>query len=542
MSGEYDVVVAGSGAAGLTAALAAARQGASVLVLEAAGRWGGTSGISSGAVWVPGNHLSDGDSAEDALAYCAKHAPGRDPALVESFLDAGPRMARFVEEHSPIRFSSMQYPDTFAEAEGGRSAGRHVEVTPIVVGDLGPWNELIWPLPYPSVLTNDEVFGGGVHGGGTLPYELLEKRMAADEVAMGLGLIVGLLHGCKAAGVELVKDARVVSLVTEDLNEDAGVGGPARAVRGVVVEIDGQRHRVTARRGVVLANGGYESDAGYAGRQLGGPAPKPLAPPVNRGDAAKLAASAGAELAHVGESWCWPAVSIPGETWDLAPEVDRPRMVVSERTMPHVIWINREGRRFVNEASHNCALALAEIDPNTHQLRHSPAYAIGDAQFRAKYATAGVGPGQDAARWMIVASTIADLAAAIKIDPDVLTETLATFNQGAAKGKDPQFGRGDSVYDRYTGDPTAPHPTLGTVAEPPFFALPLHRGTISTKGGARTDPAARVLRQDGHPVPGLFAAGTAAAALFGPGAIANGMHLGFAMTWGYLAGQSAAGA
>ena len=534
MKDEYDVVVAGSGAAGLTAALAAARGGARVLVLEAGERWGGTSGISAGAVWVPGNHRATADdvpdSVDDALAYCSRHAPGRDPALVESFVGAAPRMARFVEEHTPIAFTSMRYPDTFAETPGGRAAGRHIEVAPLVVGEIGPWHELVWPLPYPSVLTNDEVFGNGVHGGGDLPYALLQQRMEADEVTMGLGLVVGLLHGCRAAGVDLVKEARVVELV----------GGGAGPVTGVVAVVGGERREIVAARGVVLANGGYEADPGLAARQLGFPAPRPLAPPVNRGDAVRLAAGAGAELAHLGESWCWPAVRVPGETWESAPDIERPHMVVGERTMPHVLWVNATGRRFVNEAAHNCALALAETDPATHQPRNWPAWAVGDAQFRARYSVVGTAPGKPLPDWIVTADTLAELGERLGIDGKALEETAARFNTGVRAGADPEFGRGDSVYDRYTGDPRAPHPTLGTVEEPPFFAVPLDRGTIATKGGARTDGQARVLRWDGGPVGGLFAAGTAAAALFGPGAIANGMHLSFAMTWGWLAGTTAA--
>jgi succinate dehydrogenase/fumarate reductase flavoprotein subunit len=469
-----------------------------------------------GAVWVPGNHLLGGPD-DGAAAYCRRHAHGRDPSLVDAFLTAAPAMARFVEEHSPIAFTAMAYPDTFAETDGGRASGRHLEAAPLKVGELGPWHELVWPMPYPPVLTNDEVFGGGIHGGGSLPYPLLQARMEADEVTMGLALVVGLLHGCRAAGVDLVRGARLAKLVME-----------SGAVTGAVVE-----GRTITARAVVLANGGYESDPGLAARLLGTPVPQPIAPPVNTGDALRLASSAGAELSYLGESWCWPAVLVPGE--------DRAQMVVAERSMPHVLWVNRDGVRFVNEASHNCALALAEIGPNTHQTRNSPAWAVGDDQFRQRYSVAGIPPGKPAPEWLVTAETLDELAVAIGVEPAVLNETVARFNTSVHSGHDADFGRGSTVYDRYTGDPTAPHPTLGTVERGPFFALPLHRGTIATKGGVRTDGSARALRWDGTPVPGLFAAGTAAAALFGPGAIANGMHLSFAMTWGWLAGTTATG-
>ena len=533
--GEVDLVVVGSGGAGLTAALAAAHAGAEVVVLEAASRWGGTTAISGAQVWVPGNdhigELGEEDSFEAAFTYCTGQTSGRDPVLVEAFLRAAPEMARFLETSSPLRLAPCRIPDSFADAPGGRAAGRHLEPRPIELGDLGPPDELVWPAPYPMVLTNEEIADLDLVGGRDVPMELIERRLAAGEVCMGLGLIVGLLRGCRSAEVTLVRGCRV-----EQLLREAGDG----AVTGVQGRIGGESINVRSRRGVVLANGGFEWDADLASRLQGEPATFAVSPPVNRGDALRLAGDVGAELSRTSEGWFWPVVSVPEETWsDGSP---RPRLVLAERARPHVIWVNPAGRRFVNESSHNCALALAEIEPGTHRLRNSPAWAIGDNQFRQRYPIAGAPAGEPAPEWLIVADSLSDLAVRAEIDADGLKATIERFNGMVDAGCDDDFGRGSSAYDRALGDPSAPHPSLGTIAQPPFFALRIHRGTVGTKGGPRTDARARVLGWDARPIAGLYAAGNAMAGVLGPGTIAPGLTLGLALTWGWIAGRSAASA
>jgi succinate dehydrogenase/fumarate reductase flavoprotein subunit len=530
-----DVVVVGSGASGLTAALAATAAGAETVVLEAAAHWGGTTSVSGGVVWAPNNHrmaeIEAEDSVADALRYCRGQARG-EPVLVEAFVRAASAMARFLECHAPIRFTPMRHPDTFAEAPGGKLGGRHLEVAPVEIAGACPEEqELGWPLSHRARLTNEEI-AAWLSAAHRPSRGLAAQRQAAGQVTMGLGLVAGLLRGCRAGGVTLISRCRVRGLLRGDAGSVAGVQA---------VGADGRPWRLHARRGVVLATGGFEHDPGLVARLLGGAPSVPLSAPVSHGDGLRLAAAAGAELAHAGAGWRWPAAQVPGETWGDPAATPRPRMVVIERTLPHVIWINQAARRFVNEAAHNCALALDEVDPGTCRPRNAPAWAVGDARFRRSYPVAGVAPGQPSPEWLAQADTLADLAAQLGVDPTTMADTVSRFNRRAAAGHDDEFGRGQSAFERASGDARAPHPNLGGIEEPPFFALPIHSGVVGTKAGPRTDCQARVLGWGGAPIPGLYAAGNAMAAIFGGGTIANGLTLGTGLTWGWLAGRTAAG-
>ena len=528
---EVDVVVVGSGGAGLSAALAAAVAGAEVLVLEGSERWGGTTAISGAQVWVPANHrMAEAgvpDSFEEALDYCRRHSIGRDPGPIETFLRTAPRVARLLEQHSPLRFAAaLRIPDSLPVAEGGK-VGRHLEPEPIEVGDLGDLEDLVWPAAFPMVFTNDEVARLDLIGGGLQPEELYVQRTDAGLVCMGQALVIGLLRGCRDAGVRLVRGRRVVRLLRE-----------RSQVTGVVATRGGGTLEIRARRGVVLAAGGFESDPEMVLRLQGEPATRPVPPPINRGDALRLAGRVGAQITRTSEGWFLPVLDLPGETWpDGSP---RPRLVYAERGRPHVIWVDQHGHRFVNEASHNCALALAELDPSTMRLRHHPVWAIGDAQYRAASSLGNLEPGAPTPDWLLEAGTLADLAARCEIPAAALTETVERFNRLAAAGTDPDFGRGAGAYDRGLGDPAAPDPNLGQITQPPFFAVEIHRGTVGTRGGPLTDTHARVVDWDAAPIPGLYAAGNAAACVIGPGTVAPGLTLSLALTWGWIAGRHAA--
>lgn len=522
----YDVVVGGSGAAGLIAALTAAAVGSRVLVVESASLFGGASAVSGGQVWVPGHHhrgVVAAASRERIRSYCLDHSRGRSEAMIGAFLDAAPAMAQFVEQHTTIRFTPMNCPDSLtplAETEGW-----NLEPAPLETWPFDDWHEWVWSPPYPAVLTNDEVADSRMIFGGAPPVELFEERMKAGEVTLGVGLVMGLLRGCLDAGVELLGSTKLSSLRVE--------GGRVSGVLLTNDEVGEKEVRVGG--GVVLATGGFEHDQGLVNRLLAIPTIVPASPPVATGDGLRLAAQAGAALAHLSEAWYWPVLptQVPwGET-----STARAEIMLAERMLPHAIWVNASGRRFVNEASHNCAWAFADLNTATGTPANLPAFVVGDAQYRARYPLAGAGPDQPWPDGVTVADTLADLADQVGLDPDGLTATVEEFNRDATVGRDRQYRRGETAYERALGDPDALHPNLGTIAEPPFFALPLTPGAVGTKGGAVTDERARVLDWAGRPIPGLFAAGNAAAAPVGPAILSSGMTLGLAMTFGWLAGN-----
>jgi 3-oxosteroid 1-dehydrogenase len=525
---ETDVVVLGSGAAGLTAALTASVSGASVEIYEKAETVGGTSAVSGGIVWIPAHQrIPDEElTVADAMSYLRAQSLGAmDEDLVETFVRTGPVMLDFVETHSDIQFEvAAGFPDYKPELPGGRpGGGRSLNAVPYDLSRLGEWSQRItsFPADFSNVGIDAET-RARIHASIDDP--------SGQICVAGTALVAGLLKGLLDAGVVPQTKCRATELIAE-----------SGAITGVRVERDGESVTVGARRGVILGTGGFEWDASLVGAFLRGPMHGAVSPPTNTGDGLRMAMARGADLANMGEAWWVPIVRIPGDTIDGRP---RSRSVRLERTRPRSIIVNRAGKRFVNEAGeyNSMAGAFHYLDPRGGYV-NDPAWIVFDSLHLKRYGFLGVAPGDPVPQWFCRSADLAELGAKTGIDPEGLARTIEAWNRNVAADVDPDFGRGSSAYDGYWGDEraaTLAGKTLGPIDTGPYFAVPVSIGAMGTKGGPRTDRDGRVLHVSGKPIPGLYAAGNAMAGVTGRAYGGAGGTLGPAMVFGFRAGRAAA--
>lgn len=524
---EVDVVVLGTGAAGLTAALSAVAAGASVEVFEKAPTVGGTTAVSGGIIWIPAHNRSpEGELTQaDALRYLRAQSLGQmDDALVETFVRTGPTMLKFVEEHSALRFDvAAGFPDYRPELPGGQpTGGRSLSAGPFDLNEIGEWGQRITSFPADwSNVGIDAETRARLH---------VQIEEGSDLCVAGTALIAGLLKGLLNAGVTPHINARAEELITE--------GGE---ITGVRIALAARKINVRARRGVVLAVGGFEWDPGLVRAFLRGPMHGPVSPPNNTGDGLRMAMAHGADLANMGEAWWVPIVQIPGDTIEGR---QRSRSVRLERTRPRSIIVNQAGRRFVNEACdyNSMAGAFQYLDPRGGYV-NDRGWIVFDSVHLQRYGFLGVAPGEPVPDWFCESADLNELGAKTGIDAEGLIRTINEWNRHVADGEDPDFGRGSSAYDGYWGDDsatTAAAKTLGPIDTAPYYAVPVSIGAMGTKGGPRTDHDGRVLHVNGEPIPGLFAAGNAMAGATGRAYGGAGGTLGPAMVFGYRAGYAAA--
>ena len=548
-AGQFDVVVAGSGAAGMTAALAAAHRGLRVVVIEKAGTFGGSTARSGGGIWVPGNEVlrraGVTDTAEQARAYLAHVAGnGVTPARQQALLAHGPAMVSFVRQHTPLEFAWVPgYADYYPEAPGGLATGRSIEPVPLNARVLGAELAHLSPayLPAPDGVTITQgdyrwLSLGPRHPRAMLTTAKITGRMARGRLlrqhtlSMGQALAAGLRAGLASTQVPVWLNTPLTGLQM--------AGG---RVTGARVIRDGQPAVIAAGRGVVLAAGGFERNEEMRRRYQ--------RPPIgtewttgaagNTGDAILAGQDAGAALDLMDDAWWGPSIPLPSG----------PYFCLAERSLPGCLLVNGAGQRFVNEAAPYVDTVHAMYEGHSAAAPHIPCWLIFDQRYKSSYVFAGRPPGRPfPRRWyeagaVYRAPTLARLAGQIGVDTQGLDKTVARFGEFAQAGRDGDFQRGDSAYDRYYGDPRRrPNPNLAPLDRAPFYAARIVPGDLGTKGGLVTDERARVLRADGSPIPGLYAAGNASAAVMGHSYAGAGATIGPAMTFGYIAALDLAGA
>lgn len=534
---ETDVIILGTGAAGLAAALAAHETGAGVLLIEKHDRIGGTSAISGGVIWVADNprmrEAGIDDSPDDALAYFRSldHGDLVDETL-EAFVNAGPEALAFLESIDALKVAVLPgYPDYYLDRPGAKPEGsRALDHDLFALEELGDWAAKIYAIEEPKPLMLRETPLGGAAS--LPPPEVLGQRLAARQCGFGQAMVARLLKACLERGIEPILGVTTHRLLRE-----------GERITGIEGEQNGQPLTLTARRGVIIATGGFEWDEDLRQTFLRGPVTAPASPPTASGGGLKLAMAAGAKLGNMTSAWWAPTLVTPDAPW--ASGQQRAQIILIERTVPHSIMVNRSGQRFCNEAANYSALGgvFHQFDPANYDYLNLPAYLIFDAQYAARYPLGTRQPGQPIPAWVMRADTLEGLAPQIGLDPAMLTETVARFNADADAGHDPEFGRGTSAYDHFYGDRSRSGTavTLGAIREAPFYAVEIHSGLLGTNGGPRTDGQARILGHDGAPIPGLLGAGNAIACPTGGIYAGAGGTLGPALTFGYLAGRAAAG-
>ena len=524
ISGTYDVVVAGSGAAGLVAAIRAADAGLRVLVAEKAPLLGGTTAAGGGVMWAPNNHLAlqagYRDSHEDGVAYLTE-AAGHvlTPAEVEWYVSTAPRAVAYLDGETRLSLIPIARPDYHMEWRGAADGGRGLDNGAFDPSGYPGLSEAIRPSSYFPLLTMTE--RDQLNGRAADP-ELLARRAATGVRTMGGALVGSLLASALDRGVDIA-----VSVPVEDLARD---GDKWNVTLGLAAA-----GKTVSAAAVVLASGGFEWNPRLRRAFLPFPV-TPISAPSNEGDGLELGLKAGAAVADMTAIWGVPVISEASHEYD---RVRSGRMGNVEMTLPGSITVNAAGKRFVNEALnyHDASRVFASVDPLTGRQQNNPAWLVFDAAYLAKYPVAGSAAGSPA-DWMTAADSLEELAGKVGVDAAGLAATVARFNADASKGTDTEFHRGATPQDRFLGDAAnTPNPCLAPLTTAPFYAVRISAGVLGTSGGLDTDFDGRVLDRHRQPIPGLYAAGNVSAGVFRNNYPGGGATLGSAITRAFAVGE-----
>lgn len=554
-----DFLVVGSGAAALAGAIRAHDLGMKVLVVEKGDTYGGSSAMSGGVCWVGNNpHMKKyglADSDDEVLTYLESITKGEVAReYLVTYRDESKRMIAYFADKTRLEFDSLdRYTDYYPEAPGGKMGGRSMEPVPFDGSLLGEhFAKLRRPAQSALIL-----------GKFMITARLAKRLIILNVPAMLLMawlFLLYLLRGskrkrCGGRDPYLTNGNALIARLRMSL-KDRGVplrlGVPFRElviegdrVAGAVVEQGGEPRRIQARRGVLLAAGGFERN--QAMRDEYGPKPASTewtaGSEHNTGDGIRAGMARGGAVALMNEAWWTPTTQYPG--------VKSGWVLVVEKSLPGGIFVNRSGERFTNEAAPYVDVVVAMYEDQKKTGNSLPGWMIFDGRYRRNYIAGPVGPGKVMpdetlgrklrSQFLVKAASIEELAQKIEVPAESLRRTIDRFNEMARKGKDDDFGRGESASDRYYGDDRVkPNPCLSPIDVAPFYAIAVFPGDLGTKGGLQTDVHGRVLTSDGGVIAGLYAAGNTSASIMGrtyPGA---GGTIGPAMCFAFLSAEDAA--
>ena len=548
---EADIVIIGSGAGGMAAALAAHAAGLKPLIVEKTQYYGGSTARSGGGIWIPNNYLMReagvADSFEEARTYLQATVGERSSAKSrDAYLRQSVEMIEWFGRNTDLRCRYMNgYSDYYPEQPGGKAQGRAVEPDLFdgrkLGEDLAHLRPPVIPIPGGLSFTAGEYKQLGLvmrtwQGKGTalkIGLRLIGARLTGKKtLMMGQALIGRLRLSLKKRDIPLWLDTPLKDLVIEN--------GSGR-VTGVQVEKDGQPLTIVARKGVILAAGCFARNLEMRLKYQKHPITTEwtVASEGNTGDGIQAGMRAGAAIDLMDEAWWGPSSLPPG-----AP----PFFHVAERGFPGLIMVNQKGQRFTNESASYVEVVQAMYRKHTEADPHVPCWFVFDQRYLDNYVFASLFPRQPVPQEMLAsgyikrAATLAELAGMLKIDPAALGATVEKFNGHARAGRDPDFGRGVSAYDRYFGDPTVkPNPNLAPIDKAPYYAVQVVAGDLGTKGGLVTDEYARALRADGSVIDGLYCVGNNSASVMGATYPGPGCTIGSTMTFGYIAARHIAG-
>lgn len=557
----FDVVVVGSGSAGVMAALRAADRGLSVLIVEKERKFGGTSATSGGVLWVPNNGLDPNadDSREAAMTYLQSIiGVPVDQKRLEAYVDMAPEMLKFMQDTGVEVFAGV-WPDYFPDKPGARS-DRSLMVTTFDGRKLGDerypvmreqYNRFKLFGKYAMDLT--ETFTLMLRSKGWKRTVMnIYRRYWLDRdtravshrdrrFTQGAALMGSLYEQAFKRGVELRTETKLVKLLVDGSDQ----------VSGVRVSNYGREYEIDARHGVVLAAGGFEWNQELRDRFY--PVPgltrhSSTPEDANRGEGLIAGMEIGAATEHTSQGWWMPTMQLPMPGASNFHEIHQAAFDVGR---PHSVCVNRNGKRFVNEAMGYDSFGQAMVEDQIKTGANCPCWLIFDANFRDQFSAGGLMPnvlmpdskvpGDWWDHYIFKADTIDELADKINVPWEALSETVIAMNDYAKTGVDTEFGRGSNAYDQMFGDPNCkPNPCLAPISKAPFYAVPINNGDLGTKGGLKVDERARVIDGSGKPIGHLYAAGNQSANPFGdvyPGA---GATIGPALTFGFVAANDIA--